>query len=439
VEIDDITMHPASPVPTEVLPSASEAEGKSDSQVASPLAIRQLHLQGNSENDEHASDDSDTSTVESEGQVPEIQRTQSQMAKQQQVCRVVSHLAERKELIQDLKRISSKLEDEFVAEHHDLLGMLATVSEAQKQARNLGEDLMEDLLKLDSLSNLVSEDRMTRKSAISVIESLLSTVDTAKVELVIFRKKLEAKLSEKAQVPENTKVDKSSSASVSQNASPKRTSNRESTEEQNTPAKTVTKLRRIAETPRQTPARCSSRENLLKVSAVPGCEFWEQFELPVEFMPYEQRHAYVVEASVPELDIKDLKLRMSSDQSQLVVEGVRLPTSAQKLIMQREVASRLEQFARKCPNKFIQLGGAPSLSQEAFAKVGEGHFGRFSRIFSIPDDVDVADIEASYCDGKVRVVLPKKRVALGHLATPSESYYGRHVAHPFHHMGMPFF
>jgi HSP20 family molecular chaperone IbpA len=410
-----VCAHPASSVPTEQL--SSETEGLSDGA-------------------EHANNDSSFSTVESESEVPAIQRTQSQTAKQQQVCRVVDQLAGRTELIQDLQRISSKLGAEGVEEQRDLQGALAIVSEAQKQARNLGEDLMEDLLTLDSLSNLISEDRKIRKRAISDIESLLGTVDTAKEELGIFRKQIEAK------VPEQTRDDKSCSANTSENATPNTATacTRAQAAARSSP---VQKVRRMREEQDQTPARFMSENNLFTLSTVPGKELWEQMDLPVEFKSYEKSNCYVVEASVPELDIRDLKLKISADQSRVVVEGVRLPTSAQKSKMQREVALRLEQFARRSPERFAQLGGAPAMSEEAFIKVGQGYFGRFSQTFSIPEDVDVADIEASYDDGKLRVVFPKERVTVGnwgHDMVPFPgSYYEKRMHNPFHHTGMSFF
>merc|ERR1712227_1063721 len=100
-------------------------------------------------------------------------------------------------------------------------------------------------------------------------------------------------------------------------------------------------------------------------------------ELPVQFQPHEQRHRYVLEADMPEFDINDLKLRLGSDESSLIIEGVRLPCSAHKSRMQQIVASQLKQFAQRAPQQFACLGGAPAMSKEAFKKVGQGYFGRF--------------------------------------------------------------
>jgi len=240
---------------------------------------------------------------------------------------------------------------------------------------------------------------------------LLSKVDTAKAELVKFRKTLEAKVTEQAT------DDKPSLARNSENACPNSAPRRESTEEQKTPEMHVKKKHRMTE------------ENLFTLPPVPGPDFWEQLELAVAFRPHEQRHGYVVEACIPEFDIKDLKLRLTSDESSLVIEGVRLPSSAQKSKMQRVVASQLGQFAQRSPEQFARL------SEEAFRKVGQDYFGRFSRTFCIPDNVAVADIKASYGEDKLKVVLPKRRPALDHIAPDPATYRHRGMANPFQHMG----
>merc|ERR1711904_476508 len=103
---------------------------------------------------------------------------QSQVTKQRQVGCVVEHISERQAMMQDLQRVVSTL-----AEQGSTKEAAATATAAQKQARNIGEDLMEDMLSLDSLSNLLAEDRAMRKNAICEVESLLTDVDAVKVQL----------------------------------------------------------------------------------------------------------------------------------------------------------------------------------------------------------------------------------------------------------------
>ncbi|CAK9053232.1 unnamed protein product [Durusdinium trenchii] len=69
---------------------------------------------------------------------------------------------------------------------------LPSLVEQQKIARNLGEDLMEEMLKLDSLGNLCEDDRQVRKKALADLESLVEQVDAAKALLLQQRLQLEA-------------------------------------------------------------------------------------------------------------------------------------------------------------------------------------------------------------------------------------------------------
>ncbi|CAE7761686.1 HSP16.0, partial [Symbiodinium sp. CCMP2456] len=54
------------------------------------------------------------------------------------------------------------------------------------------EDLLEDMLKLDSLAGLYQADREVRKLALSQLDDLVDQVDTAKAQLLKRRKELEA-------------------------------------------------------------------------------------------------------------------------------------------------------------------------------------------------------------------------------------------------------
>eukprot|EP00434_Breviolum_minutum_P025212 symbB.v1.2.022272.t1/scaffold1968.1/size94324/5 len=79
--------------------------------------------------------------------------------------------------------------------------MLDRIEQQQKAARNVGEDLMEDMLSLDSLGNLYQEDRQVRKKALAGIESLVEQVDSAKAMLMKRQKEVEKAMAEKATRP----------------------------------------------------------------------------------------------------------------------------------------------------------------------------------------------------------------------------------------------
>jgi len=333
----------------------------------------------------------DISTAESEGDMP-LQRTQSQVTKQKQVGVVVEHISERQAAMQDLQRIVGSLEEQGLTKEAE-----ATVTAAQKQARNIGEDLMEDMLSLDSLSNLFAEDRAARKKAISDIEALLADVDTVKSQVCNFRGRLDAELAKHA-----VGADHQPSLHESQTLTSQEVDSQ------------VDGKHRIS----------YPQQSLYAMPPAPGRTIWEQQPLSLQFHPREERHCYVVEANAPGLDVQDLKLRLNSDSSALLVEGVCLPTAKQKAEMRRIVASKLQQFANRAPKQFAEMGGCSGMSPEAFTKLSQGSFGAFSQSFSIPRDVAVSHIDASYEDGKLTIVLPKRHVV------PSPTPYFRHQ--PYH-------
>jgi len=57
------------------------------------------------------------------------------------------------------------------------------IQETQKQARNLGEDLLEDQLGLDNVTGLSEPERASRKKALAIIDKFLDDVDRAKSKL----------------------------------------------------------------------------------------------------------------------------------------------------------------------------------------------------------------------------------------------------------------
>eukprot|EP00438_Fugacium_kawagutii_P011307 Skav205062 [mRNA] locus=scaffold142:279572:293790:+ [translate_table: standard] len=65
-------------------------------------------------------------------------------------------------------------------------------------------------------------------------------------------------------------------------------------------------------------------------------------------------------------------------------------------------------LAQTSPEKFAMLvKNIPEVAEDAYLELGQGEFGRFAETFRLPKDVDVENIEASYTDGTLRIVLPK--------------------------------
>lgn len=118
-----------------------------------------------------------------------LKRSESQVLKQMKVEQVQQRLFHQQEPVRKLLDETDSLLSAAAA---DRAAALEVIDQQQKAARNIGEDLMEDMLCLDSLANLFQEDRQVRKKALADIEALVEQVDSAKSMLMKRRKELEA-------------------------------------------------------------------------------------------------------------------------------------------------------------------------------------------------------------------------------------------------------
>lgn len=118
-----------------------------------------------------------------------LKRSESQVLKQMKVEQVQQRLFHQQEPVRKLLDETDSL---LSAAAVDRVAALEVIEQQQKAARNIGEDLMEDMLCLDSLANLFQEDRQVRKKALADIEALVEQVDSAKSMLMKRRKELEA-------------------------------------------------------------------------------------------------------------------------------------------------------------------------------------------------------------------------------------------------------
>eukprot|EP00439_Symbiodinium_sp_Y106_P060211 s1950_g8.t2 len=139
-----------------------------------------------------------TYTLEQET-APTLDRTESQVEKQLKVHQVQQRLAGQQQPVRELLAAagSPAPRSEAPAE------MLEEIIRQQKTARNIGEDLLEDMLKLDSLAGLFQADREVRKLALSQLDDLVDQVDTAKAQLLKKRKELEAMVADEVAADAN--------------------------------------------------------------------------------------------------------------------------------------------------------------------------------------------------------------------------------------------
>lgn len=310
---------------------------------------------------------------------PPLKRTKSQVAATLKVQKVKEHQENMLKEVHDLARTTSMLAKHEVPANQaeKLRAELVAVGEARKKARNFGEDLLEDMMVLDNLSKLTPEDRSLRKATIAGLEGLLQNVDTAKSRLATLHRKLEDNL-------KNLE-----------------TKERERKEQE--------QLEQAA--PEVLPA--VSKPGAVAMSVLepppPDQDMWKQVRLPLRFHAREEDGQYVLSATAPGLCPDDLKLELNHDATTLKVEGLRLPTQKEEDKMRRRIAKKIRETAERSPEKFEVLAKRlPDVAADAYVELGQAQYGRFAEAFRLPHDVDVESIDASYTDGILRVVLPKR-------------------------------
>eukprot|EP00913_Durusdinium_trenchii_P003951 g3659.t1 len=357
-----------------------------------------------------------------------------------EVQKVKEHQENMLKEVYDLSRTTSALSKREVEvdESEKLRAELAAVEEARKKARNFGEDLLEDacdrdMMALDNISGLCDEDRGTRKATLSGLEAL-EDVDTAKSRLAMLHRQLEGKLQKaeaaaaKRRAAEDVKRLKAAAeaarAAAAKEAAAKEAAAKEAAAKE-AAAKEAAANEEAPDAAEEAPlpsARRRAKEGQKAAASVlepppPGKSVWEKVRLPLRFNSREDpdsepanrevQNNYVISATVPGLDLDDLKLELG-ESSTLRVEGLRTPSSEEATLMRRRIAQKIRQIAKTSPEKFAMLVKAiPQVSEDAYIELGQGEFGRFAETFRLPRDVDVENIDASYRDGVLQIVLPK--------------------------------
>ena len=313
-----------------------------------------------------------------------------------------------------------------------------SVLDERKRARNFGEDLTQYLLALDKLSGLVPEDRACRKGAIAVIEALLDEVDAAKSKI----RSLEATVAaleaqaegqrSKAQARAEAQAREAARTSeVAQAPAPRPKKPLRSAKEAWAPASPVTA--------RPATARAAG-------PPPPSAELWERVELPLRLQAHEEEDRYVISLASPGMAPEDVRLQLDDDAS-LVIRVLRRPQAEDAAQMQRQVASHLRQLVMHSPAQLEQIRDSmEELAADAYARLGQGVFGRFVKTVEIPADADVGGIRSACRDGVLQVVLPKRPrrlaptrrapfldeglPAYGHAGLPAYGHARRPLARP---------
>jgi len=300
-------------------------------------------------------------------------RTESQVVSQKQINCVLQHLEEHRPLVEKLKGHLESLTCNGRVDS-DVAGkvLLRDVGERLKANRNLGEDLLEDMLALDKLVGLHPEDRSNRKAAIANIEALLEIVDGNRAQIVRLQKEAQSRLDA---LTTTVAQQQSSGENSSVGASGQSGHIRE--QEQH--------VHDLSTRP------AMNMENL-----------WKEVRLPIDFRSRERRDAYILFAQIPNLDSRRLRVAADAKRSNLTVTGLSLPNQAQAAQLRRAVASQLSKFTHSdSPLEY------DTQVLDLYSRLGQGHFGAFSQNFRLPVDADVEGIKFYLENGVLRVVIPR--------------------------------
>jgi len=275
-----------------------------------------------------------------------LQRTESQVQKQAHVQDLAQQLDCHKLSMQRLREKVSRLASRLKREDAHLEDENKMLEDCRKEVRNQGEDFLEVIVALDKLSGLFADDRRKRKEMIASLDVCLEEVDAIKSDLVSLEKDAHAKINSEAKMV---------AAQKAANAAP--------------------------EIP------------------VLGSDFWERLPLPVQFRSFEETDCYTLLAPSCNLRAQEIHLQLGPDASSLIVSGTHLPSAAELGDMKGSIAQHISQVGKQ--------SCCLSVVQALYIELGNGCFGRFSKSFKLPRDVDVRRIEASCDEGVLRVRLPK--------------------------------
>jgi len=316
-----------------------------------------------------------------------LTRTESQQAKQVKVQKVVQRMQGHRKSVQHLKSVMESLAS--VSPPSKLAGeALKEVEQHQREARNVGEDLLEDILALDSLSNLFAEDRLSRKAALGEIEALTDEVNGVKSALLKHRCELSA-LHDEQQKQEKQRE----AARMEEQACP-------------------------CEEDEEDEKKDTGNEE----SRFPSAEAWAKLKVPLRFQYQNLAESYIGVAKLPGIAAEDIKLELGDDGSTLRIAGLRLPNSNESEALHQHLLNRL---------------GRPPAAPEEYLQAGRGRFGYVSETVRLPRDVDVCGIEASCRGGVLQLTLPRQRQRLRqpsgftHSSRAPMDTFG-----PFHGMGL---
>jgi len=310
-----------------------------------------------------------------------LSRTESQALRRRKVQQISEKLSQRRQPVQELMAATNSCTDDSKKETQPLSECLEEIERQQRTARNLGEDLMEDMLALDSLANLFAEDRVARKAALADLEELTDAVDGIKSALLARRRVVEKALAaaeEQGQTVHGHADDQWDQASRVDKGD----------ESEGCPS-TEDAVEESHAT--QAPAAQAQPHK----PSVPSAKAWAKLKLPLKLNSHAMSDGWVVDANLPGLRSEDIELQLdASDKSLLLISGLKVPTHQELAALDAAVRRQLR-------------GRPPSLND--YLQFGESRFGAIDECIRLPHGIDLSAIQANCRNGQLRLILPHRR------------------------------
>lgn len=379
---------------------------------------------------------------------PEEKKRREELEKGLLVVEMVHKKAEAVD--QDLKEIVASVQNvQNLADHPK--EAMTEIAGIKKKAAKFLHDLMEDMLKLDSLS--VEGIRPARKKEITNIQHIIDSIEKLQADIhkleVQFqpaveqlqkqeeaaereareaREKAEREAREKAEREARERAEKAEEERrIKEAKAAKERAERLALEKEKARENNQLQLREDALRARQRDLQSSveqartrelarrdededdESEALQETEESP----WRRLKLDVNLNVTEKPNAFYITGNIPGLLLKDIHVKV--EDNKLIITGFREPSEVELQQMQRAMLAR---------------GYRPRTQKEAlvaYLKMGVGRFGTFQQTFQLPRDgsVDTAKIEASYQHGLLRVTVPKVIAVPQARPVPQQDPFGR--------------
>eukprot|EP01126_Amoeba_proteus_P051567 TRINITY_DN6167_c0_g1_i1.p1 TRINITY_DN6167_c0_g1~~TRINITY_DN6167_c0_g1_i1.p1 ORF type:complete len:603 (-),score=179.42 TRINITY_DN6167_c0_g1_i1:142-1950(-) len=286
----------------------------------------------------------------------------------------------------------------------DASNALSFVQDLKKKGGAYLDQLMADLLKLDSISG--EEVRNERKKQVTHIQELMDSIEAMQGKLGQLEVELKSR-AEKAQLKkqqeQREKDEKMAAENRSREEAQRKKQFQMEKERLEAEQKSLAQQRRRAveeRTRKEQEEKENKDEEMHKQLATTDPETfnladaWKRLRLEVEFQTLEQEDGYLLVGTIPGMKEEDIKIKITAD-SKFVVSGFRGPTQQEIDVMNRILLNKYK-FETKEDHLIALL------------KMGVGRFGTFEEVFRLPASVDSSKIRAQYVNGNLKIFLPKK-------------------------------